>query len=48
MAMKVFVTCINGLTSISAGDIVFFQHPTWHQLKFEEGIINRIKAYGEG
>lgn len=92
MAMKAFITCINGLTSIagyaqamvsniahqlgfknmgvyyydsseesdqslssrydgiiasiSAGDIVFFQHPTWHPLKFEEGLINRIKAYG--
>ena len=34
------------IASISAGDIVFFQHPTWHPLKFEEGLINRIKAYG--
>lgn len=34
------------IASISPGDIVFFQHPTWHQLKFEEGLINRIKAYG--
>lgn len=25
---------------------MFFQHPTWHPLKFEEGLINRIKAYG--
>ncbi len=34
------------IASISAGDIVFFQHPTWNQLKFEEGLIDRIKAYG--
>lgn len=34
------------IASISPGDIVFFQHPTWHPLKFEEGLINRIKAYG--
>lgn len=34
------------IASISPGDIVFFQHPTWNQLKFEEGLINRIKAYG--
>lgn len=92
MAMKVFITCTNGLggtaqhaqemvsdiahrlgfrnmgiylydsreesaeslssrydgiiASISPGDIVFFQHPTWHPLKFEEGLIGRIKAYG--
>lgn len=92
MAMKVFITCTNGLggtaqhaqemvsdiahrlgfrnmgiylydsreesaeslssrydgiiASISPGDTVFFQHPTWHPLKFEEGLIGRIKAYG--
>lgn len=34
------------IASISPGDVVFFQHPTWNQLKFEEGLINRIKAYG--
>lgn len=34
------------IASISPGDIVFFQHPTWHQLRFEEGLIRRIKAYG--
>ncbi len=34
------------IASISPGDIVFFQHPTWHHLKFEEGLIQRIKAYG--
>lgn len=34
------------IAGISPGDIVFFQHPTWHQLKFEEGLIGRIKAYG--
>lgn len=34
------------IASISSGDIVFFQHPTWNQLKFEEGLIKRIKAYG--
>ena len=34
------------VASISPGDIVFFQHPTWHPLKFEEGLINRIKVYG--
>ncbi len=34
------------IASISSGDIVFFQHPTWHQLRFEEGLIERIKAYG--
>lgn len=34
------------IASISPGDIVFFQHPTWHPLKFEEGLIDRIKAYG--
>lgn len=34
------------IAGISPGDIVFFQHPTWHQLRFEEGLIRRIKAYG--
>ncbi|MCM1025978.1 MAG: SP_1767 family glycosyltransferase [Roseburia sp.] len=34
------------IASISPGDIVFFQHPTWHQLEFEEKLIDRIKAYG--
>lgn len=34
------------IASISWGDIVFFQHPTWHPLKFEEGLINRIKSSG--
>ncbi|XCP84461.1 glycosyltransferase [Roseburia hominis] len=34
------------IAGIAQGDIVFFQHPTWHNLKFEEGLINRIKAYG--
>lgn len=34
------------IAGIAPGDIVFFQHPTWNQLKFEEGLINRIKAYG--
>ncbi|MCM1231933.1 MAG: SP_1767 family glycosyltransferase [Ruminococcus flavefaciens] len=34
------------IASIHRGDIVFFQHPTWHFLKFEEGLINRIKVYG--
>ena len=34
------------IASISRGDIIFFQHPTGHPLKFEVGLINRIKAYG--
>lgn len=34
------------IASISPGDIVFFQHPTWHQLEFEKGLIGRMKAYG--
>lgn len=34
------------IAGISEGDIVFFQHPTWHHLRFEEGLIERIKAYG--
>lgn len=34
------------IAGISGGDIVFFQHPTWHHLRFEEGLIERIKAYG--
>lgn len=34
------------IASISPGDIIFFQHPTWNSLKFEEGLIERIKAYG--
>ncbi len=34
------------IASISWGDIIFFQHPTWHPLKFEEGLIKRIKGSG--
>lgn len=34
------------ISSISPGDIIFFQHPTWNILKFEEGLIKRVKAYG--
>lgn len=34
------------IASITRGDVVFFQHPTWNQLKFEEGLIRRIKTYG--
>lgn len=34
------------ISGISPGDIIFFQHPTWNNLKFEEGLIRRIKAYG--
>ena len=33
------------IAGISPGDIVFFQHPTWHQLRFEEGLLRRIKVY---
>ena len=34
------------IASICRGDIVFFQHPTWHPLKFEEGLVKRIKGSG--
>lgn len=34
------------IASITPGDIVFLQHPTWNRLEFEEGLIDRIKAYG--
>ena len=34
------------IASVSRGDIVFIQYPTGHPVKFEKGLIDRIKAYG--
>ena len=33
------------IAGLSAGDIIFFQYPTWNYFKFTEGLINRMKLY---
>lgn len=33
------------IAGISAGDIVVFQFHTWNGLKFERGLVDRVKAY---
>ena len=34
------------IAGISHGDVVFIQYPTWNHIRFEEGLIRRVKAYG--
>lgn len=34
------------IAGISQGDIVFFQHPTWNLIRFDKGLIRRMKVYG--
>ncbi len=34
------------IAGISPGDVVFFQYPTWNHIRFEEGLLRRINAYG--
>lgn len=33
------------IAGISAGDVVVFQFHTWNGLKFERGLVDRVKAY---